>query len=68
MEVRAENFARDAYYVEEVRFNGNLIESLEIAHAEIVRGGELVFRMTTCAETARGRGKLRRPFSLSTES
>ena len=65
LEIRTVNFAPEAHYVAEVHLNGRLVESLEVAHAALAAGGELVFTMTTDAERARARGQLARPFSLS---
>lgn len=65
LEMRAENFAPDAPYVADVQLNGQRVESLELSHAALAQGGELVFTMTTDISRARARGKLRRPFSLS---
>jgi predicted alpha-1,2-mannosidase len=65
LEIRTANFAPDAPYVADVHLNGRRVDSLELSHAALAGGGELVFTMTTDAACARARGKLPRPFSLS---
>jgi putative alpha-1,2-mannosidase len=66
LEIRAENHAPDRAYVAAVSLNGTAFDALEVPHAALVGGGELVFTMTDDADLARARGRLRRPFSLST--
>jgi putative alpha-1,2-mannosidase len=44
--VRAVPFDPAKPYVRQVSFNGRPIPSLQIAHAEIMAGGELVFEMS----------------------
>ncbi len=64
--IRAEEQAPDACYVRDVKLNRTSVTSLELPHAAIRDGAELVFSMSRSPETARERGKLSRPFSLST--
>lgn len=68
LEIRAEHSAPDACYVADVHFNGRRVESLELAHAALANGGELLFTMTRDAGAARARGRLPRPFSLTSSS
>jgi predicted alpha-1,2-mannosidase len=68
LEVRSENYDAASCHVSEVRLNGRLLEALDIPHAALVDGGELVFTMTSDSERARMRGRLRRPFSVSISS
>jgi predicted alpha-1,2-mannosidase len=65
LEIRTMDFAPDAPYVADVHVNGRRVESLEVPHAAIAGGGELVFTMTADPGLARARGRLPRPFSLS---
>ena len=64
--IRAENAGPEACYVADVTWNGRRHDSLEIPHAALVQGGEIVFTMTADAALAQRRGSLTRPFSLST--
>ncbi len=64
--ITAENASPDAPYVADVTFNGRPHRSLEIPHAVLAAGGKLAFSMTPDAKQAAARGKLARPFSLST--
>lgn len=66
LEIRAEDHAPDRPYVSSVRLNGRTLDSLEVPHAALAGGGELVFAMTDDVDVARTRGRLTRPFSLST--
>ena len=65
LHIRANHQAPDACYVSDVALNGQSLNSLELPHADIASGGELVFTMTHDANHARERGQLQRPFSLS---
>lgn len=66
LEIRAEDHAPDRPYVSQVRLNGQTLDSLEVSHAALAGGGELVFAMTDNAAAACARGRLPRPFSLFT--
>lgn len=66
LSIRAVNQDPAACFVADVQVNGEPLPSLEVPHATIAGGGELVFTMTTDAARARARGSLSRPFSLST--
>ncbi|MGC4111455.1 MAG: GH92 family glycosyl hydrolase [Nocardioides sp.] len=52
-------------YVAGVAIDGRRHDGLEIMHAQIVGGGRLEFQLTSDAERAAERGRLRRPFSAS---
>lgn len=65
LEIRAAGFDPAAPYVADVHLNGRAVDSLEVPHAALADGGELVFTMTPDAARARTRGRLARPFSLS---
>lgn len=64
LRIRAVNQSPEACHVSNVTLNGESLDSLEVAHAALCKGGELVFHMTRDREAARARGRLRRPFSL----
>ncbi len=66
LEIRAEDHAPNHPYVSHVRLNGETLDSLEVHHAALAAGGELVFTMSDDAAVARARGRFARPFSLST--
>jgi len=53
-------------YVAQVALNGRLHDSLDIAHAQITKGGRLEFQLTNNVAQAAERGRLRKPFSAST--
>lgn len=44
--MRAENLSRENKYVKSVSWNGTPLEGFTIRHADIMKGGELVFEMT----------------------
>lgn len=64
--ISARDQAPDRLFVADVSLNGRRVESLELPHAMLREGGELIFTMTDDAELAARRGRLPRPFSLST--
>jgi putative alpha-1,2-mannosidase len=43
--VIARNFSRENKYVKSVKLNGRPITDWKIRHADIMRGGELIFEM-----------------------
>jgi len=47
--VRAENWSEENVYVKSVSFNGVRVEGHSIRHADLVKGGELVFEMSPTA-------------------
>ena len=44
--MRAENLSRENKYVKSVSWNGTPLEGFIIRHADIMKGGELIFEMT----------------------
>lgn len=66
LSIRAVGQSPEACYVSDITFNGEPLLSLEVPHAAIAGGGELVFTMTADPAPARARGAFARPFSLST--
>lgn len=48
-----------------VRLGGRAFDRLELPHAAIAEGGELIFTMTSDARAAAARGRLPKPFSAS---
>jgi putative alpha-1,2-mannosidase len=49
--VVARNLSRENKYVKSVKLNGRPVTDWKIRHADIMRGGELVFEMESCRIT-----------------
>lgn len=45
LSIRVQNYSPDAWRVKRVTFNGRELSGWRIRHADLVRGGELVFEM-----------------------
>lgn len=63
--VEAHGNSRSDVYVEKVRLFGKELKSNYINHREIMKGGQLLFRMDSSPNKSRGTGRDAAPFSMS---
>ncbi|QJE02149.1 glycoside hydrolase family 92 protein [Massilia forsythiae] len=63
--IRAEHFDPSNGYVGAVRLNGQPLARSFLRHDEIMAGGELVFTMQAAPDTAWGKDKSARPYSMT---
>ncbi|MBR2839114.1 MAG: GH92 family glycosyl hydrolase [Kiritimatiellae bacterium] len=54
LHIVAQGLSEEAMYVSRVTFNGSEVKGPTISHAELMRGGELVFEMTPACAPASG--------------
>lgn len=52
LEIRTEPWSSAHRYVRRVRLNGRPLDNFQVAHAELIRGGELVFELATSPRSA----------------
>ncbi len=64
LEISAPGNGRHAYYIDEIRFNGEIIEENFITHDDLLKGGSLKFFMSDKPDRERGTTESSFPYSM----
>jgi putative alpha-1,2-mannosidase len=65
LEILAEGNGPDAVYIDEIRFDGKIIEKNYLTHDRLQQGGRLVFVMSDKPDKERGTSPEAYPYSMS---
>ena len=65
--IKAPDNSKENVYVKDLEFNGKKIKSNFIRHNDLLKGGTMIFRMSSEPEKSRGTNEESFPFSMSTK-
>jgi predicted alpha-1,2-mannosidase len=65
LKIKAINNSKENMYVNQLKFSGKVLDQNYITHSDIMKGGNLVFKMSDKPNMKRGTKKSNAPFSMS---
>jgi predicted alpha-1,2-mannosidase len=65
--IKAPENSKENVYVRDITYNGSKVKNNYLKHDDLMKGGTLIFHMTSMPQTNRGTKEENFPFSMSTE-
>jgi predicted alpha-1,2-mannosidase len=67
LKIKAPENSKENVYVKDITYNGSKVKNNYLKHNDLLKGGTLIFHMSSTPEKNRGTKKENFPFSMSTE-